>query len=979
MNLSQGTILGRYEILGPLGAGGMGEVYRARDTQLRREVALKILPEHVSGNPDSLSRFEREALALAQLSHPNILSIHDFGRYSGVTLAVMELLEGETLRRRIEASAIPTRKSLEIGASIAEGLSAAHSKGIVHRDLKPENIFLTRDGQVKILDFGLARIEAPGLKASGSLDSLPTETMPGVVRGTIGYMSPEQLRGSATDGRSDIFSLGCVLYEMLTGRRAFAKATVADTMTAILTEEPPDFLDSGRPIPPEVERVTAHCIAKNPDRRYQSAQDLALHLRSLASNPEMEAPLLQVRGRRAGLLFGALVMAVLAALALIVWQFTGMGEEFQPVPAERRPSVAVLTFENLTGDPGLDWMRPALTSMLVTDLSQSPYLEVLGTDRLYQILDEIGRDDDPTLSFDTVQEVARRARANTVVLGNFVRAGETFRLSTRLQDAQTGRLLATEVVEGTGEASIFGMVDEITRRIKTNLEVTPVDTQLDKGIETVTSSSVEAYRYYVEGNELHMRSKEREAVTQLERAVKLDPDFAMALAKLSVAHWNLGHQQESYQYARRALDHVERLTARERYYIEGRYYSLNPATLPNAVAAYERAIALYPDHGPARHNLANIYAEMERFGDAITHYEELIHSGSEFAGTYTNLANTYAASGDMARGLEILEEYAGRFPESATARRDLGTYLLRMGRAEDARRELLRAAVLDPGDMQVKLAEIELFLTLDDPASAQAVISELLDSPLPAWRVEGRMMQAALALFQGDFRQAQRHLKAAEELARDPGPLRTMVLSSTARTHLLVDQPEPALRTAEAAFEAGEGYPAQADAILAAALAKARLGRSAEALAAFEDLRSRYAGLPERMVDRRDNHLLGLIAFFEGKTGEAVARLEEASRTLPAGTGWHPDDFAYDYGLALWTSSQPGAALPWFERYLARSGSRSISPVQYVRALYYAGHCLALEGRSAEAKDFLHRFLRLREAGDMDRALVTEARRLLGG
>jgi eukaryotic-like serine/threonine-protein kinase len=867
MNLAQGRVLGRYEILGPLGSGGMGEVYRARDLQLKREVAVKVLPEHVAGNPDSLSRFEREALTLAQLSHPNILSIHDFGRYNGVTLAVMELLEGETLRRRIESSALSARRSLEIGAAIAEGLAVAHTKGIVHRDLKPENVFITNDNQVKILDFGLARMDSPGLAVSGSFDSLPTETVPGMVRGTIGYMSPEQLRGTSVDGRSDIFSLGCVLYEMLTGRRAFAKATIADTMTAILTEDPPDFLESGRIIPPEAERVTTHCLEKEPSRRYQSAQDLALHLRTLASNPEISSPRTFFPSRLSRTVLLGLVLTLVLVVGVSLWRtWTGRAPTY-PAPPEQRPSVAVMFFENLTGDASLNWMRPALTTMLVTDLSQSPYLEVLGTDRLYQILDELGRTDDPTLSFDTVQQVARRARVSTVVIGSYIRAGDAFRLSTRLQEAESGRILATESVEGVGEASMFSMVDEITHRIKSTLEVATADASMDKGIEAVTSSSVEAYRYYVEGNELHMRSREREAVPLLERAVSLDPDFAMALAKLSVAHWNLGHQRESYEYARKALEHVDRLTARERYYIEGRYYSLNPTTLPQAIAAYERAINLYPDHGPARHNLANIYTELERYGEAITHYEELIRNGSHFAGTFTNLANTYAAAGDLESGRKILDSYVARFPESATARRDLGAYLLRLGELEDARRELLQAAALDPGDMQVKLGEIELFLSLEDFDAARGIVEELLSAPRPAWRVEGRLAESSISLFQGNSSVALRSLRSAEEMVPDAGPLRCLVLTATARAHLLLDQPEPALRAAEAAFEAGAGYPAQIDALVVAALAKARLSRAGEALGVFEELRSRYSSLPERLVDRRDNHLLGLIALLEGKLG----------------------------------------------------------------------------------------------------------------
>lgn len=976
MNLSQGTILGRYEILGPLGAGGMGEVYRARDLQLRREVAVKILPEHVAGNPDSLNRFEREALTLAQLSHPNILAIHDFGRFDGVTLAVMELLEGETLRRKIEVSGLSARRSLEIGAAVAEGLAAAHTKGVIHRDLKPENIFITRDNQVKILDFGLARLDDPIAGSETPADALPTQTEPGIVRGTIGYMSPEQLRGQPVDARSDIFSLGCVLYEMLTGRRAFAKATVADTMTAILTEDPPDFIESGRMIPPDAERLTTHCLEKDPSRRYQSAQDLALHLRSLASSPEIGVPRLASRfGWRMAALSAAVVLGI---LALFWFGILRPGQGPPLTAGENRPSVAVMYFENLTGDPGLDWMRSALTNMLVTDLSQSPHLEVVGTDRLYQILTEIGRVDDRNISSETVRQVARRARVNTVVVGSFVRAGDTFRLSTRLQDADNGRILATESVEGAGEASLFGMVDEITRRIKESLEVAPSDAQMDRGIEAVTSSSVEAYRYYVEGNDMHMRSKEREAIPLLEKAVELDPDFAMALAKLSVAHWNIGHVKESYDYARRALDHVDRLTARERYYIEGRFYSLNPETWVRAIEAYERAIALYPNHGPARHNLANLYVEVERFEDAIRQYEELVRQGTDFAGTHTNLANAYAAVGQIDAGLEALRHYVEKYPHSAAGHRDLGAYLLRMGRLAEAKAELDRAAVLDPGDVAVKMAEMQLHVSQGDFPAARNVAEELLSSRELAWRVEGRVMQAILALFQGDSRQALRELEAAEDLAAGPGPIRTQVLTYLARTCLQLEQPERALRAAEAAFEAGADYPVQNEALLMMALARARLARPEAALEAFEELRARFATLPQRLLDRKENHVLGLLALLEGDAQQAVARLEQSSRTRAGIVTWKPDTFAYEYGYALWQNRDPQAALPWFERFLSEGGVLAFAPIEYVRAHYYLGRCYAAAGRREEAGRHFRRFLELWGSGDMDRPLVEDARREVG-
>src|SRR5260370_193346 len=265
MTLSAGTRLGPYEIVAPLGAGGMGEVYRARDPRLNREVAIKVLPERLAKDPQALARFESEAKAVAALSHPNILPIHDFPNGQGVSYAVTELLEGETLRSNLGRAALPWRKAVEIGASIADGLATAHSKGIIHRDLKPENIFLTSDGRVKILDFGLARWTAS--PTSEQAES-PTLTQENVILGTAGYMSPEQVRGTPADARSDIFSLGCVLYEMAAGRRAFSRATSAQTMAAILEAQPPELTTTGKQVPAALEKVIAHCLENSPEQRF---------------------------------------------------------------------------------------------------------------------------------------------------------------------------------------------------------------------------------------------------------------------------------------------------------------------------------------------------------------------------------------------------------------------------------------------------------------------------------------------------------------------------------------------------------------------------------------------------------------------------------------------------------------------------------------------------------------------------------------
>lgn len=284
MPLAPGTRLGPYEIQSLLGAGGMGEVYRAKDSRLGRDVAIKVLPEAFARDAERLRRFENEARTIAALDHPNILSIHDVGPLDGAFYLVSELLEGHPLRQELGGGALPIRRAVDYGIQIAQGLAAAHDKGIIHRDLKPGNIFVTQDGRVKILDFGLAKLAkreaAPDEGAT--LEVAAQETSPGMVLGTVGYMSPEQVKGEAADARSDIFALGAILYEMLTGLRAFRKDSSAETMTAILKEDPPEMSKPSKPITPALERIVRRCVEKKPVQRFQSARDLAFDLEGVS-------------------------------------------------------------------------------------------------------------------------------------------------------------------------------------------------------------------------------------------------------------------------------------------------------------------------------------------------------------------------------------------------------------------------------------------------------------------------------------------------------------------------------------------------------------------------------------------------------------------------------------------------------------------------------------------------------------------------
>jgi Tol biopolymer transport system component len=374
--ITTGTRLGPYEILAPLGAGGMGEVYRARDPRLGREVAIKVLPTSFSQDADRLRRFEQEARAAGVLNHPNITAVYDIGTHEGAPYVVTELLEGETLRARLAGGALLPREATDFGIQIARGLAAAHEKGIVHRDLKPENLFVTNDGHVKVLDFGLAKLTHPE-KPGVPLTEIPTQTAgtePGIVMGTAGYMSPEQVRGLAVDARSDIFAFGAVLYEMLSGQRAFTGDTAADTMTAVLVREPPDLLQKNREIPPGIERIVRHCLEKKPEQRFRSAYDLAFDLEALSGISVAGAAEAATAGgrlpaSRAAAIAGGILAAILAGI--LVYR---AGEKAGYVPP---PSFHQLSFRR--GEVGGAFFAPDGQTVIYSAAWEGRPMEVFVT------------------------------------------------------------------------------------------------------------------------------------------------------------------------------------------------------------------------------------------------------------------------------------------------------------------------------------------------------------------------------------------------------------------------------------------------------------------------------------------------------------------------------------------------------------------------------------------------------------------------
>ncbi|MDX2044080.1 MAG: protein kinase [Acidobacteriota bacterium] len=529
-----GRTLGHYEIVALIGSGGMGEVYKAHDSRLDRDVAIKVLPQHLSSHPDALSRFEREAKAVAALSHPNILAIHDFGHEGGMAYLVMELLEGESLRQRMAHSILNWRESVKICASVAEGLAAAHAKGIIHRDIKPENVFLTNDGLVKILDFGIARVKKAVVSHAETLISQGlNETKPGTLMGTIGYMSPEQVRGERADAPSDIFSLGCVMLEMLIGERPFARKSNAETMAAILRDDPP--LLEAADLPPELDRIIFRCLEKSPEERFQSARDLAFDLRSMLTSssgtyravsgamPAMKiAP---TDAKHPAWLLPAIAAAVLLAVAVIAWATLRQ-------PTTPTNTVAILPFENSDKDQAINYLCEGIPESITISLAEVPQIRVMGWSTV-KYKTQAQKEADP-------QKIGRDLKVYAVVVGKIAKTDSHLTVTVEMINVSDGRQLWGNRFEiGLDEAR--KVQSEIAGNVSENLQV-KLSGEQQRQLSARYNTDAETYQAYLKGryylNERASNWEEnlKKAIEHFQKATESDPRFALAYAGLADAY-----------------------------------------------------------------------------------------------------------------------------------------------------------------------------------------------------------------------------------------------------------------------------------------------------------------------------------------------------------------------------------------------------------------------------------------------------------
>ena len=508
----------------------MGEVYRAKDTRLNRDVAIKVLPDLLSGDATALARFEREAKVLAALSHPNILTIFDVGQDNGVSFVVMELLPGETLRTRIAQHRPRWPDAVQMGIEIAEGLSAAHSKGIMHRDLKPENIFLTREEHIKILDFGLARWDHdPNTTEAESETTAGLATATGDVMGTMPYMSPEQLRGAHVDARSDIFSFGCVLQEVITGQRPFSRSTPAETISAILKEEPPALMEFDATIPAELDQAVKRCLNKGPDQRFQSAGDLAFHLRQILSGVSRARTTGQVGGRgtytpgrRVKAITAATVLLLLGALA---FYWPNLRKAVGARPAFK--SVAVLPLQNFSADPGQEYFVDGMTEAVIADLAKIKAMKVISRTSVMPYKN----------SKKSMREIASELNADAVIEGSVMRSADRVRITVQLIDASSDQHLWAESYERDLK-DVFAMQGEVAQAIAQQVRVV-ITPQEQARLAKKRPVDPEAYELYLKGRHIMMRGgldDVSKAIEYFQSGLAKDPNNALIYTGLADAY-----------------------------------------------------------------------------------------------------------------------------------------------------------------------------------------------------------------------------------------------------------------------------------------------------------------------------------------------------------------------------------------------------------------------------------------------------------
>ena len=664
-----GKKLSHYRIEEKIGAGGMGVVYRAHDEQLDRDVAIKVLPSRSLADETTQKRFRREALSLARLNHPNVATVHEFGSQGGVDFLVTEYISGISLDARLAAGPLPVAEVFRLGLQLAQGLAAAHQQGIVHRDLKPGNLRLTRDGRLKILDFGLAQF----MPQPSDLGLTVTVTKSQETTGTLPYMAPEQLRGEGADARCDVWAAGAVLYEMATGRRPFAQTNAPLLIDAILNRpfEPASRLNPE--VPPVLDEVIRKALAKDPSQRYQTGGELAVALElpvSTGTAPVFPAPAPAKRAKP--YLASALIVALLAvASAAYLFMHRKKDAGSAPLTAIRRRSIAVLGFKNLSGSPEKSWLSTALSELMTTELSQGDELRTIPGESVAQMRMSLAIPDADSYSQQTLNRIRQNLGSDDVVVGSYLPLGNgVLRLDLRMQDALAGETLAT-VSEKGNESEIDTLVGKAGAKLRAKLGIAALSDEQSAVVRTSLPSNPEAARLYAEGLQKLRLFDALAARDLLEKSVALDPGHAPAHSALAQAWATLGYDDKARVQAKRALELSPRFSREERLLIEGRAHEIL-AEQPAAIENYRALWQFFPDRVDYGLFLIRAQINAGRGSDA----ESTLADVRKLAVSDADAARIDLSDGNIAMSQSDFKRQQSSADRAANRGRDVGASLL---------------------------------------------------------------------------------------------------------------------------------------------------------------------------------------------------------------------------------------------------------------------------------------------------------------
>jgi eukaryotic-like serine/threonine-protein kinase len=918
-----GQTLGHYRILEKVAAGGMGVVYRAHDEQLERDVALKVLPSGTLSDNSSRRQFRKEALALAKLSHPNIETIYEFDTQDGIDFLVMEYVPGNTLAERLGSGALPEKEVVALGMQITAALEQAHERGIVHRDLKPRNIAITEQGQAKVLDFGLAKL-LPKINEVTAADTL-TDTQAGA--GTLPYMPPEQLQGESVDARADIYTIGAVLYEMATDRRAFPEELPSRVIDSILHHPPvpPRALNSR--ISPELERIILKCLDKDPGRRFQSAKELSVDLRRLDETTPNKmatpAPRPSIWKRIPTPAKYAVAVLLTIAVALI-------GQDFQSLRVRLmaliRPQsvfanqgwILIAAPENLTDQPLFD---ETLGEGLTLALQQSHYLNVFPRAR---IIDTLGRMQKKNVArVDEVlgREICQRENVQVLLVSSIRSSGGRFQIIVRAEDPATGNLRFVESEQFTRKEELFDRVDHLAARTRKDLgESLAGIKENSRPLAKVTTGSLEALQLYSRAADLVAEGDPDKAQPLLQSALELDQDFAMAHRLLATIYLAAGNREKEVEHLTRAYELRSNVTDREQRLIEASYFSVQ-GQYEKAVDSLLALVNLYPNDPDAQYELALAYLDSGNPADAEKYLRQVLKLNPFSSPAYDHLGRLLAKRNENAEAIQVYRQAANRGLQTPSLHWGLGLVLLGQGKVEEARGEF--SQLQGAGKMYQNIGRLYLART------------EIY---------EGNLTSAAERL-DADIRWDQSQASKSAEL------LRRYLLACIFIERGLIPQ---ARRQLELILTAGEPEALQAEDLRRAGTLYARIGDVKSAESVLHKLELLGSKLPSSFNKSCSQNLAGEIALAQGRFESAVELFSAAEAEYPR--------FASHEGLARTYQAQSDwnrAAARW-QKVLQDRGEilQDSFPADWVVAHLELGRVYRHLSDSAKAHGEYEEFLR---------------------